>query len=369
MKLRSAVVVLSFVVALQAGATQQRSFVAVNGVDGNPCTRDLPCRNFAAAVTQTNPNGEVVAIDSAGYGPVTITQPVTLVAPIGVHAGISAFSGTGVTVNAPGGVVVLRNLYINGQGGTTGVDLVAASTLYVEHCTINGFTGNGINLTPAAGSAVFINDTTVRECGQSGIYGNSATFLHLSVAGCRIENTQYGLAADGGRVSARDTVVDRISDTGFYARGLNGGVYMTLENCFASGSHFGVQIYSGTVAMHGGGATGGLVGYYVYPIGLSGLNAILLLEGCVVTNNGVAVDVVFGSDVSIVGCSIVGNNIGIDSETTAPILRLSRSTITRNTTGLSCSSTSTTFHTTGDNVVEQNGTDNSGCTLTPATKM
>ena len=56
-------------------------------------------------------------MDSAGYGAVTITQSVSIIAPAGIYAGISVFGGDGVTVNAPGAIVVLRGLSINGQGG------------------------------------------------------------------------------------------------------------------------------------------------------------------------------------------------------------------------------------------------------------
>jgi hypothetical protein len=56
----------------------QRSFVsAEKGSDANLCTRQQPCRNFAAAVVQTDPGGEIVALDSGGYGVVSITQSVS----------------------------------------------------------------------------------------------------------------------------------------------------------------------------------------------------------------------------------------------------------------------------------------------------
>src|SRR6266571_6657569 len=85
----------------RAAALAQRTFVsAATGNDANPCTRTAPCRNFAAAIAQTQSGGEVVVLDSGGYGTVTITQAVSLVAPAGVYAGISVFSGTGITVNA-----------------------------------------------------------------------------------------------------------------------------------------------------------------------------------------------------------------------------------------------------------------------------
>ena len=74
------------VASVSASATSQRTFVSHSGLDTNPCSVDSPCRSFAAAITQTNPSGEVVAVDSAGYGPVTISQSVTIVAPLGVHA-------------------------------------------------------------------------------------------------------------------------------------------------------------------------------------------------------------------------------------------------------------------------------------------
>jgi len=123
--------VIAVFLAIPASAAQ-RTFVSYRGSDLNPCAVDSPCRSFAAAIAQTNANGEVVAVDSAGYGPVTITQAVTIVAPLGVHAGISVFSGDGVTINAGlNDVVVLRNLYINSQGGVNGVTLSVAAALHI----------------------------------------------------------------------------------------------------------------------------------------------------------------------------------------------------------------------------------------------
>ena len=84
-----------------AAAAIQRTFVSGSGLDSNACSLAAPCRGFAAALAQTLPGGEVVVLDSAGYGPVTISQAVTLVAPSGVYAGISVFSGAG-SRSAPG---------------------------------------------------------------------------------------------------------------------------------------------------------------------------------------------------------------------------------------------------------------------------
>src|SRR5437667_6512142 len=95
----------SILILLLFGATNlpaaQRTFVsAATGSDANTCTRSLPCRSFAAALQFTDPDGEVIVVDSGGYGPVTITQAVSLISPEGVHAGITAASGNAITLNA-----------------------------------------------------------------------------------------------------------------------------------------------------------------------------------------------------------------------------------------------------------------------------
>ncbi|MEO8674060.1 MAG: hypothetical protein ABI569_00675, partial [Casimicrobiaceae bacterium] len=73
---------------LGAAATAQRTFVASNGVDNPVCSIASPCRGFAAAVAATSAGGEVIVLDSAGYGTVTISQAVSIIAPAGVYAGV-----------------------------------------------------------------------------------------------------------------------------------------------------------------------------------------------------------------------------------------------------------------------------------------
>src|SRR6185369_1612428 len=102
--------------------TAQRTFVASNGNDANPCSIAAPCRSFDAAIAKTSSGGEVIVLDSAGYGFVVITQPVSIIAPPGVYAGVSVFSGTGIVVNPVLGKVTLRGLTINSLGGTIGID-------------------------------------------------------------------------------------------------------------------------------------------------------------------------------------------------------------------------------------------------------
>src|SRR5207247_4317585 len=110
-------VVALVAVAVFAGpayAGGARSFVSGYGTDAGTCEHAAPCRTFGYAITQTNAKGEIVAIDSSGYGPVTIGKAISLIAPKGVHAGIAPSSGDAITISAgTGDQVVLRNLYLN----------------------------------------------------------------------------------------------------------------------------------------------------------------------------------------------------------------------------------------------------------------
>lgn len=154
--------------AMPVDATTQRTFVASSGNDANPCSLTLPCRGFAAAIVQTADGGEVIVLDSAGYGPATISQAITITAPAGIYAGISVASGNGITVNAPSAKVVLRGLTINGIGGTQGISHTDGD-LHVERCTVSGVSGAGIASLGLSPIRLFVHDTIVRDNGGSGI--------------------------------------------------------------------------------------------------------------------------------------------------------------------------------------------------------
>ena len=70
---------LAFAPLAQAATLPQRTFVsAERGNDNNSCTIAAPCRSFNTAVNRVQPGGDVVALDSGEYLPVTVLQAVTL---------------------------------------------------------------------------------------------------------------------------------------------------------------------------------------------------------------------------------------------------------------------------------------------------
>jgi len=140
----------------------QRAFVASTGSDTANCQIATPCRSFGAAITKTLSGGEVIVLDSAGYGPVTVGTSVSIVAPPGVYAGISVVSGNGITVEAPAATVVLRGLSINGLGGTHGILAQHAARVQIENCVVSHMGGAAI-YHGAPGGDVIVLDTIVRD--------------------------------------------------------------------------------------------------------------------------------------------------------------------------------------------------------------
>jgi hypothetical protein len=125
--------------------------------------------------------GEVTAIDSAGFGPITITKAVTITSPAGIEAGIVPAAGSNaITVNAgPNDAVVLRGLTVNGAGiGENGIVFNSGGSLTITNCVVQNSvfdgshftTGNGILIQPTSGALDFvITDTIVSGNGSYGL--------------------------------------------------------------------------------------------------------------------------------------------------------------------------------------------------------
>lgn len=254
--------------SLPAFGAAQRTFVASTGSDLSPsCSLTAPCRSFGAALLQTLANGEIIVLDSAGYGPVTIDKAVSIIAPLGVYAGVTAGSGDGIVVNAPGGNVVLRGLEINGLGTSNGSGILhlAAASLLVDRCTVSGFALSSIG---AAGirvqaGPVTIADTVVSRNVRGGIVirGTDANnYIRATIVGSRVEanGAAYGAPNDAGiavyggaLVTVRNSVATG-NFRGFSVCGAGGaeplGAVLSVDNSLADRNTVGLFVGSNAVA-------------------------------------------------------------------------------------------------------------------------
>lgn len=278
---------LTLAAASPAAGQASRTWVSGVGDDANPCSRTAPCKTFAGAISKTAAKGEINALDPGGFGAVTITKAISIVAD-GVEAGVLAAATNGITVNAGANdVVVLRGLDIEGFGtGLKGINFIAGGQLHVDRCTIKGFTQPGINFAPTGNSQLFVRGTMSR--------GNSRGILVRSTAGA-------------ARASIESTSVDGNDSTGIRVQD---NADVTLRNVVASGN--------------------GQAGLSVGP---SAGTANVAIEGSTLANNGTGILSGGGGGTAVVRVAtttITGNAIGLDIDPGGSILSFGNNRIADN---------------------------------------
>src|SRR5580704_15570115 len=101
-----------------AHAQATRTWVSGVGDDNNPCSRTAPCMTFAGAISKTAAGGEIDALDSGGFGAVTITKSITIDGGGGVASVLVSSEATGITVSAGAtDIVTIRNVQVQGDFG------------------------------------------------------------------------------------------------------------------------------------------------------------------------------------------------------------------------------------------------------------
>ena len=305
-----------------AGAAGQRSFVSTSGVDNPTCSTGSPCRTFGAAITATSAGGEVIVLDSGGYGSVTIKQSVSVVAPPGVYAGISVSTGDGVIVTTGAGdVVTLRGLTINSIGAFgSGIIFNGAGRLQLTDVSVNGFP-NGLSFFSASPSELLVERSSFSG-GSNGIAIEGATATDAGAVvldGIRVhDNSHAGIVlVDIGKVTVRNSVIMH--------NGYGVGAFPQM-----SGSNTEVALMSTEVSFNSGQG--------VWAGDPHGTTAV-----------------------TIDRCTIVNNGTGVETDAAAQV-RLAGTVISRNTTGIAYATGGLALSQ-GNNLINGNGTDGAAPTI------
>ena len=255
-----AIAIFTFAFASMAQAQATRTWVSGVGDDANPCSRTAPCKTFAGAISKTATNGEIDALDPAGFGAINITKGITIDGTTGQgFGGILAANTTGVIVNEPGtNPVILRNLSINGAGTTTGsgIRYLAGKALIVEGVQIFGFTGTGsvgrgISVELTADARNFsVRNTTIQNCTNGIRIATSSGIVQGNIHNVNIDQPaggvpNFGIELAGGAIAViRDSYITR------YQTGIN------ITGASPAGAIvLGTTIFNTTTAVNAGATT------------------------------------------------------------------------------------------------------------------
>ena len=207
-------------------AQLSKIFVASTGNDANDGSRGSPKRNFQGAHDAVVAGGQIVVLDTAGYGALNITKSLAVTVPPGVNGFVTVTGTTnGITVNATAANVALRGLIIEGGGlggGGTGISATTLSFLFLEDCTVRNFS-IGFAFFVNSPANLYMRNCVVRSC-NSGmeVRPSSAVTNVAGIIDCRFEqNSSFGVIAS--------------------TNGNGSNIDMTLEGCFVAGNNTGVQ--------------------------------------------------------------------------------------------------------------------------------
>lgn len=267
-----------------------RTWVSGSGLDNASCTRSAPCRTFTAATAAVGSGGEVVVLDSGGYGPFVIDKPVSIIAPAGVHAAIAPTAGTAITIgDAVDGLVVLRGLYLNGMGAHYGLQFLFDGKLHIDRCVFDGFLQSNIESDDLNDTEFFIKDTLVTNSGLSGLLWR-------------------------GQHPAQGVIEDSVFDRNYLHVGMNGSGQLAVHNTTASNGNTAFSLFGETDPA-----------------------AMTLVNVRVVNHDGWA----FIADTPgtetrmyLENCHASGNWVGIQGHKLQTLIRVSNSTIVNNDYGV-----------------------------------
>jgi hypothetical protein len=287
---RTRLAALCFVISLSlaggANAADQ-TYVSSTGSNVAPCSRAAPCQTFQYAHDQTNSGGQITALDAADYGPLTISQAITVRAN-SEEASIFVSTGNAITVNAPGAGVAIQGLTLRG-GPTAGngifvndVGYLALYNLRASQFQGSAPGGFGIKLAPISSSRYLIQGVSVNGNGNAGALTGGAIQIApqgganalVTIDGVTGSRNVFGIAADGSgsstgmNIDVRNSLFLHSRDANIIAVTSGAPVAVLLDRSAlynanqgvrAIGSGVFIRLYQSTIAGNGTGilAAGG----------------------------------------------------------------------------------------------------------------
>jgi hypothetical protein len=255
---------LLFVASLNAQLTH--TWVSSTGNDstcnGIPAK---PCATFSQAMSLTVAGGIVSVLGPGDYGPINITQSVTI---DGTGGGSIIFGlhniGVALSLATPA-TVVLRNLTIDG-GGVGEDAIIIGSTVatrvvnvVIDGCRLEGFVGIGVSLGSESPTYLTIKNTTIQggafgvRVNEDGTVAPVTAFSHVSLDHVTIQGaTEDGVFAANGNLDISNSNITENAATSA-ATGIVAEDYATVnvQSTMITSNAYGVCINTNSTAIIG----------------------------------------------------------------------------------------------------------------------
>ncbi|MCA1592673.1 MAG: right-handed parallel beta-helix repeat-containing protein [Acidobacteria bacterium] len=223
--------------------------------------------SFAGAISKTFINGEIDCLDPGGFGTLTITKSITVDGGATFASALASGAVAGFTINIapnvndPLATVRLKRLSINGTGasgavgtstGQNGIRFIQGTALFVDNCMIDGFTTDGIAITTAAASQLFVKDTTITNCAGNGINVAATAAAASAIAIDHVQLVKNGTGVrviNHARVIIRNSILSTSnvlgSSGGVVASSSSSDVQVDVDSCQVTFNSLGLQAQAG----------------------------------------------------------------------------------------------------------------------------
>jgi hypothetical protein len=247
------VLALTVLSASPAHAASNRTLVASNGSDNNPCSRNQPCATFHQALSKTTPGGEVDVVDSADYGPINITFPVTIdggdvIGRVGsvTSANACGAANAAICVSTGGnGPVVLRNLSVNTNTVYATIAIMSSRPVFLEKMLVQSAQ------VYVQSSQVSMQDSQMRQTGLVINAPNDSLLENVTITGQTLN------CGNGGNLSLRHVTVTG-SGYGIYNYGCDS---VQVDSSLITYNGVGVYSLNGIVTISDTTITGNQIGH------------------------------------------------------------------------------------------------------------
>jgi hypothetical protein len=252
--------VFLFIVSISSAASAQATRTWVSGVgdDGNSCSRTAPCKTWSGANAKTAAGGEIDAMDSGAFGSLTINKSLTLDGG-GNFASTLASNTTGFVLNgAASDQVTIRNMSIDGAGGTKGtigIRVVSTGSVDIQSVYISNFSQRAVSIENSAAAQVQIRGCFFYNNAQTAVVVSPLVAANVQVSIDKTTISKNGVGAgsaggifvtNGGRVVVRDSHIDHNTAPGVEA-GSNGEAL--IDSSDISFNSDGVKTSGGTTSV------------------------------------------------------------------------------------------------------------------------